>query len=79
MITTADLLNQTISLELNNANSPGNAEVPEPAKEVDGAVDMMAVKAHHSHNKLQDYSQTIEECEIYIFDRTYTNTLKYLR
>ena len=41
METTADLPNQTTSMELNNANSPGNAEVPEPAREEDGAQDMM--------------------------------------
>jgi len=60
MITIADLLNQTISLVHNNANSPGNAEVPEPVKEVDGAVDMMDAKVLHSHNRLQVSSQIIE-------------------
>ena len=61
MITIADLLNPTISLELNNANSLGNAEEPEPAKEVDGAVDMMVAKEPHFLNRPQDYSQITDE------------------
>ncbi len=37
----------------NNALSPGNAEAPECAKEVDGALDSMDAKDPHSQLKLQ--------------------------
>ena len=61
MVTIADSLNQTTSSELNNANFHGNAEEPEPAKEVDGAVDMMVAKEPHFLNRPQDYSQITDE------------------
>ena len=60
MIITADFQNQRTGLVLNNANSLGNAEVPEHAKEVDGAMDMMDVMELSSHTKLQDFFQIAE-------------------
>jgi hypothetical protein len=45
---------------LNNALSLGNAEVPDFAKEADGALDMMDAKVLHSQIKLQDFHQTTE-------------------
>ena len=41
--TIADLQKLITGLELNNANFCGSAEVPEHAKEEDGAVDLMDV------------------------------------
>ena len=64
MITTADLLKLITGQELNNANSVGNAEVQEPAKEEDGAVDMMDAIRLPFLYKLQECSQTIEELKI---------------
>ena len=43
METTADLQNQTISSELNNANTVGNAEEQGIVREEVGAPDMMDV------------------------------------
>ena len=45
----------------NNAPNPGNAEVPDSAKEEDGAPDMMVVREPHFQIKLQDSSQIADE------------------
>merc|ERR1719506_1059481 len=60
-IITADFRNQRTGLVPNNANSPGNAEVPEFAKEEDGVMDMMDVRIPSSHTKLQDFFQIAEQ------------------
>ena len=49
----APLLNPITGRVLNNAPNPGNAEVPDSAKEVDGAPDMMDVRELHFQTKLQ--------------------------
>ena len=46
---------------LNNAPNPGNAEVPDFAKEVDGAPDMMDVRELHFQTKLQDSPPTADQ------------------
>merc|ERR1711977_721046 len=53
MIMTAQSPNQTTGRVPNNVLNHGNAEVPECAKEVDGAQDLMDAKDHHSQPKLQ--------------------------
>jgi hypothetical protein len=45
----------------NNALNPGNAEVPDSVKEVDGALDMMDVRELHFQTKLQDSHPTAEK------------------
>merc|ERR1712139_320290 len=57
---TAQSPNQTTGRVPNNAPNPGNAEVPDSAREEDGAPDMTAVRELHSQTKLQDFSQTAE-------------------
>jgi hypothetical protein len=47
-------------MELNSADSHGNAEVQELVKEEDGALGSMDVKTPHFHLCLQDLNQTIE-------------------
>ena len=51
--TTANFQSPITGSEPNNANSPGNAEVPEPVKEVDGALVMTAVMEPHCQCKPQ--------------------------
>merc|ERR1719238_1742065 len=58
---TAQSPNQTTGRVPNNAPNPGNAEVPDSAREEDGAPDMMAVREPHSQIKLQAFSQTAEQ------------------
>ena len=53
MITTAPLPNPTTGRVPNNAPSPGNAEAPECAKEVDGAPVSMDVRDPHFQLKPQ--------------------------
>jgi hypothetical protein len=50
---TAQSLSQTTGKVPNNAPNPGNAEVPDSAKEEDGAQAMMAVKELPFQTKLQ--------------------------
>merc|ERR1711998_515247 len=57
---TAQSPNQTTGRVPNNAPNPGNAEVPDSAREEDGAPDMTDVREPHSQTKLQDFSQTAE-------------------
>merc|ERR1711998_215149 len=57
---TAQSPNQTTGRVPNNAPNPGNAEVPDSAREEDGAPDMTDVRGLHSQTKLQDFSQTAE-------------------
>ena len=45
----------------NNAPNPGNAEVPDSAKEEDGAPVMMVVREPHFQIKLQDFSQIADQ------------------
>tara|TARA_B110000259_G_C13716265_1_gene282588 strand:- start:98 stop:388 length:291 start_codon:yes stop_codon:yes gene_type:complete len=54
--TTAKFMSPTTSSVLNNANNLGNAEVLEPAREEDGAQDMMDAPRPHSQSKPQDFS-----------------------
>merc|ERR1711939_1133915 len=61
MIKTAPLLSPTTGRVLNNAPNPGNAEVPDSAKEADGAPDTTDVKELHSQTKLQDFLGTNEK------------------
>ena len=58
--TTAKFMSLTTSMELNNANSLGNAEVLDPAKEEDGAQDMMDARELHFQTKLQVSPLTAE-------------------
>merc|ERR1719238_2700596 len=60
---TAQSPNQTTGRVPNNAPNPGNAEVPDSAREEDGAPDMTDVREPHSQTKLQDFSQTAERRE----------------
>ena len=57
---TADSLSQITGTVLNNADSCGNAEVLELAKEVDFAQDMMDVIKLHFQCKLQVFFQIAE-------------------
>ena len=59
-IKTAPSPNPTTGRVLNNAPNLGNAEVPDSAKEVDGAPDMMVVREPHSQIKPQDLLLTID-------------------
>merc|ERR1712167_74381 len=45
----------------NNAPNPGSAEVPDSAREADGAPDMTVAREPHSQTKLQDSSQITEQ------------------
>ena len=56
----APSLNPIPGRVLNNAPNPGNAEVPDSAREEDGAPDMTAVREPHSQIKLQDSPLTSE-------------------
>merc|ERR1712086_348611 len=59
-----------------NANKAGSAEVPEPAKEVDGAVDMTDALRPLFLIRLQDWQQTTEDnhkvVEVLITRTSYT-------
>ena len=57
---TAPSPSQTTGRVPNNAPNPGNAEVPDSAREEDGAPDMTDVRELHSQIKLQDFSQIAE-------------------
>merc|ERR1711907_618474 len=61
---TAPSLNPITGRVPNNALNPGSAEVPDSAREADGAPDMTAVRELLSQTKLQDSSQTTEQCEV---------------
>merc|ERR1712110_219817 len=60
MTMTAPLLNQTTGRVPNNAPNPGNAEVPECAREEDGAPVSMDVRDPHFQPKLQDFPTPTE-------------------
>merc|ERR1711934_764436 len=62
---TAQSPNQTTGRVPNNAPNPGNAEVPDSAREEDGAPEMTDVRELHSQIKLQDFSQTAELHDAY--------------
>merc|ERR1712017_20815 len=66
---TAQSPNQTTGRVPNNAPNPGNAEVPDSAREEDGAPDMTDVREPHSQTKLQDFSQTAELHEACRFEQ----------
>jgi hypothetical protein len=53
--------NQTTGKVPNNAPNHGNAEVPDSAREADGAQDMTDVREPHSQIKLQVFSQTADQ------------------
>merc|ERR1712086_474877 len=57
---TAPSLSPTTGRVPNNAPNPGNAEVPDSAREADGAPVMTAVREPHSQIKLQVSSQTTD-------------------
>jgi len=63
-IKTAPSPNPTTGRVLNNAPNLGNAEVPEFAREEDGAPDMTAAKEPLSQTKLQDLPLTTEQPEV---------------
>jgi hypothetical protein len=54
-IKTAPLPSLTHGRVPNNAPNPGNAEVPDSVKEVDGAPVMMVARELHSQSKHQDF------------------------
>merc|ERR1711939_634100 len=58
---TAQSPNLTTGRVPNNAPNPGNAEVPDSAREADGAPAMMGVREPHSQIKLQVSFQTAEQ------------------
>merc|ERR1712228_666087 len=60
---TAPSLNPTTGRVPNNAPNHGNAEVPDSAREADGAQDMTDVKEPHSQIKLQVSFQTADQHE----------------
>merc|ERR1712167_509107 len=61
MTTTAPLPNPTTGRVPNNALSPGNAEAPECAREVDGAPASMDVKDPHSQPKLRCFLHSLSK------------------
>ena len=61
MTKTAQSLNQTTGKVPNNALNHGNAEVPDSAKEEDGAQVMMDAKVLHSQIKHQVYQWITEQ------------------
>merc|ERR1739838_1180420 len=63
-IKTAPSLSPTTGRVPNNAPNPGNAEVPDSAREEDGAPDMTAVREPHSQIKLQDSPLTSERSTV---------------
>ena len=63
-IKTAQSPNPTTGRVLNNAPNPGNAEVPDSAREEDGAPDMTDVREPHSQIKLQDSPLTSERVTV---------------
>ena len=64
MTKTAPSPNPTTGRVLNNALNHGNAEVPDFAKEADGAQDMTVAKEPHYQTKLQDSLPTAERMVI---------------
>merc|ERR1712054_446044 len=60
-IKTAPSPSPTTGRVLNNAPNPGNAEVPESAREEDGAPDMTDVREPHSQIKPQDLPPTTDQ------------------
>jgi hypothetical protein len=60
-IKTAPYLSPTTGRVLNNAPNHGNAEVPDFAKEVDGAPDMTVARELHFQTKLQASPPTAEQ------------------
>ena len=58
---TAPSPSQTTGRVPNNAPNPGNAEVPDSAREADGAPVMMDVREPHSQIKLQASFQIAEQ------------------
>ena len=61
MIMTAQLPNQTTGKVPNNVLNHGNAEVPECAREADGAQDSMDVKDLHFQPRLQVFHTPTEQ------------------
>merc|ERR1711898_15283 len=59
----AQSLNPITGRVPNNAPNHGNAEVPDSAREADGAQDMTDVKEPRSQTKLQVSSQTTERTD----------------
>ena len=69
---TAVSLSPTTGRVPNNAPNHGNAEVPDSAREADGAQDMTDVREPHSQTKLQDFFQTAEQhlwLQIEVFEK----------
>merc|ERR1711908_220155 len=60
MTKTAPSPNPTTGRVLNNAPNPGNAEVPDFAREADGAPDMTVARELHFQTKLKDLPLTAE-------------------
>merc|ERR1712176_690316 len=56
--------NPTTGRVPNNALNPGSAEVPDSAREVDGAPDMTDVREPHSQTKLQVSSQITDQSNV---------------
>merc|ERR1712048_338359 len=63
-IKTAQSPNLITGRVLNNAPNLGNAEVPDSAREEDGAPDMTAAKEPHSQIKLQDLLPTTDHDDL---------------
>ena len=67
-----DLLRQITGSVLNNANSCGSAEVQEHAKEVDGAVVMMAaIKLHYQFKQTVSLQTTDDDLFEFDFKATH--------
>ena len=64
MTKTAPSLSPTTGRVPNNALNPGNAEVPDSAREEDGAPDMTDVREPHSQTKLQVSSQITDQSNV---------------
>ena len=64
MLTTAESTSPETGSVPSSAPTPGSAEVLGLAREVDGAVAMMAARALHSHTRPQDWLQTVERLSI---------------
>ena len=63
MIKTVVFLSPITGKVPNNAHNHGNAEVPDFAKEEDGAQDMMDVKELHSQTRPQVLPQITEQVD----------------
>jgi hypothetical protein len=78
-IKTAPSPSPTTGRVLNNAPNLGNAEVPESAREEDGAPDMTDVREPHSQIKPQDLPPTTDQLRGMPYRLPFWNTIQIVR